>query len=239
MTSEEQTPGDAAGSGNSSRQRAAHRLRRAEVFYSVMFLAFSVLALFAHFNAYFGWDVHGEQFLQSLSMPGLDGLMRVVSLCGDKFIPFVLTTITVLLFIYFNRRSEAAGLLLSAGVGALVNSLLKFMIARPRPPAELVRVFRPLATKSFPSGHVSFYVCYFGFLFFVAYALLPRGSFTRRLALAACALPVALIGLSRVYLGEHWPSDVIGAYLASGLWLAFSLDLYRRWKRRATFHQAA
>lgn len=236
MSSEE--PVD-VGTPQISRQRAAHSLRRAEVFYGAMFLAFAVLALFAHFNAYFGWDVRGEQFLQSLAIPGLYGLMRVVSLFGDKFIPFVLTTITVLLFLYFNRRSEAAGLLLSAGVGALVNSLLKFMIARPRPPADLVRVFRPLATKSFPSGHVSFYVCYFGFLFFVAYALLPRGSFTRRLALVACALPVALIGLSRVYLGEHWPSDVIGAYLASGLWLAFSLDLYRRWKRRATFHKAA
>jgi undecaprenyl-diphosphatase len=222
-----------------SRQRAARRLRRAEVFYGAMFLAFAVLALLAHFNAYFGWDLRAERYLQTLSLPGLDGLMRVVSLGGDKFIPFVLTTITVLLFLYFNRRSEAAGLLLSAGVGALVNSLLKFMIARPRPASELVRVFRPLATKSFPSGHVSFYVCFFGFLFFVAYALLPRGSFIRRMALVACALPVALIGLSRVYLGEHWPSDVIGAYLASGLWLAFSLDIYQRWKRRATFHQSA
>jgi undecaprenyl-diphosphatase len=50
------------------------------------------------------------------------------------------------------------------------------------------------------------------------------------------ALPVLLIGFSRITLRAHWPSDVLGAYLLSGVWLGFSLDVYRRWKRRATFH---
>jgi undecaprenyl-diphosphatase len=80
------------------------------------------------------------------------------------------------------------------------------------------------------------YVCYFGFLFFVAYAQLPRDSYARRIALALLALPVLLVGLSRVYLGAHWPSDTIGAYLFGGLWLAFSLHMYRHWKESATFH---
>jgi undecaprenyl-diphosphatase len=101
---------------------------------------------------------------------------------------------------------------------------------------ENVRVSGEWAHESFPSGHVTFYVCFFGFLFFVAFALLPKGSTARRVACALAALPVLLIGLSRVYLGAHWPSDTLGAYLFSGLWLAFSLDVYRRWKRRATFH---
>jgi undecaprenyl-diphosphatase len=47
---------------------------------------------------------------------------------------------------------------------------------------------------------------------------------------------VLLIGVSRVHLRAHWPSDALGAYLLSGLWLGLCLDLYRRWKRRATFH---
>jgi undecaprenyl-diphosphatase len=91
-------------------------------------------------------------------------------------------------------------------------------------------------TRSFPSGHVTFYVSYFGFLFFTAYALLPRGSLLRRLALTLTALPVLLIGVSRVYLGEHWPSDTIGAYLWSGVWLAFVLWMYGRWKLRRSFY---
>jgi undecaprenyl-diphosphatase len=142
-----------------------------------------------------------------------------------------LTVATIFAFLLVRRFSEAGALALSAGGGALLSRTLKILIARPRPSSDLVQVFRPIETMSFPSGHVTFYVCYFGFLFFVAYAVLPRGSMQRRAALAATALPVLLIGLSRVYLGEHWPSDTLGAYLMSGTWLAVCLHLYRRWKK--------
>ncbi|MBA2340389.1 MAG: phosphatase PAP2 family protein [Pyrinomonadaceae bacterium] len=220
----------------SPRRRAAQRLLRAEIRYAAALAAFTLLAVFAHFYSYFGWDLRAERALQSLAIPGLEALMRFVSFFGNTWHPHAITAITLSLFLYFRRRSEAAALLLSAGGCAIVNSLAKILIARPRPTADLVRVFRDVPTQSFPSGHVTFYVCYFGFLFFTAYALLPRASSVRRLALAAFFLPVLLVGFSRVYLGAHWPSDTIGAYLLSGVWLAFSLHMYRHWKERATFH---
>ena len=218
------------------RRRAAQRLWRAETVYAVALAAFAVLALFAYFNAYFEWDLSFERGLQSLNARGLSELMRAVSVPGNGLIPWALTIITALGFYAFNLRSEAAGLILSAGGGSLLNILLKTLIGRPRPTAELVTIYRSLRTESFPSGHVTFYVCFFGFLFFVAFALLPRGSFARRAMIVLTTLPVALIGLSRIYLGAHWPSDTLGAYLLSGLWLALSLHLYRGWKLRATFH---
>ncbi|HVF26639.1 MAG TPA: phosphatase PAP2 family protein [Pyrinomonadaceae bacterium] len=222
-----------------SRGAAARQLLRAEVFYGVGLVAFAVLALLARFNAYFGWDLRAARALQTFDAPGVFDLMRAVSVPGNRWIPHAITAATAAVFLLFRRRSEAAALLLSAGGGAIVNVLLKMLIGRPRPTADLVTVFSELGTRSFPSGHVTFYVCYFGFLFFVAYALLPRGSLARRVALVLAALPVLLIGFSRVYLGAHWPSDTLGAYLVSGLWLAFSLDMYRRWKQRATFHTDA
>jgi undecaprenyl-diphosphatase len=221
------------------RRRAVKRLWRAETLYVLWLAVFGVLALFARLRAYFAWDLRLARGLQSLSVPGLFELMRFVSFFGNRWIPWALTVSTTLLFLLFRKRSEAAGLLLCAGGGALVNSLLKLFIGRPRPTAELVTVYRSLSTDSFPSGHVSFYVCFFGFLFFAAFALLPPGSTARRAALTLTALPVLLVGLSRVYLGAHWPSDTLGAYLLSGLWLALSLHFYRRWKARATFHAAA
>ncbi len=235
---EEPTPGEAAGVPEVPRRVAVRRLLRAEVFYAVGLLAFAALALFAYFNAYFGWDLRAARAVQSVDAPWFAELMRQASVFGDGWTPHVLAALTAFIFLGFRRRSEAAGVALSAGGGALINVMLKALIGRPRPAAELVGFAYEGRGLSFPSGHVTFYVCYFGFLFFVCYALLPRGSNLRRAALVLTALPVVVVGFSRVYLRAHWPSDTLGAYLVAGLWLAFTLDAYRRWKQRATFQQA-
>jgi undecaprenyl-diphosphatase len=218
------------------RRRETRRLLRAEYAYALGLVAFAVLAVLAKANAYFAWDLRVANAVQSIPLPGMETLMRVVSLPGNGVTSWVVVVVGVLIFLAFRRRSEAFGLLLSAAGGSALNRVVKYVVARPRPTLEHVRVSGEWANESFPSGHVTFYVCFFGFLFFVALALLPKGSNVRRVACALAALPVLLVGLSRVYLGAHWPSDTLGAYLFSGLWLAFSLDLYRRWKRRATFH---
>jgi undecaprenyl-diphosphatase len=218
------------------RRRETRRLRRAEYVYALGLAAFAVLAVLAKANAYFAWDLRVASAVQSISLPGMAEAMWAVSLMGNGVTSWAVVGLAMAVFFAFRRRSEAFGLLLSAAGGSMLNRLVKYVVARPRPTLEQVRVTGEWANESFPSGHVTFYVCFFGFLFFVAFALLPKGSNLRRAACALAALPVLLIGLSRVYLGAHWPSDTLGAYLFSGLWLAFALDLYRRWKRRATFH---
>lgn len=220
-----------------ARGRVVRRLLRAEAIYVVGLVCFSILAMLASSNAYFAWDLTAARALQTLRWPGFSSLMQAASVFANGWTPVAMTTVTVIVFLAFRRKSEAVCLLLSAGGGAAVNRLLKLLIGRPRPAPDLVAVLSDLGSQSFPSGHVTFYVCYFGFLFFVAYALLPRGSTRRRLALALAALPVLLIGVSRVYLGAHWPSDTLGAYLISGVWLAFSLDVYRWRKQRALLHK--
>ena len=221
------------------RRRETRRLRRAEYAYAVGLAAFAVLAVLAKANAYFAWDVRVANAVQSISLPGMAEAMQIVSVPGNGVTSWAIVGVAMAAFFAFGRRSEAFGILLSAGGGSALNRVVKYVVARPRPTLEHVRVSGEWAHESFPSGHVTFYVCFFGFLFFAAYALLPKGSLSRKAACALAALPVLLVGLSRVYLGAHWPSDTLGAYLFSGLWLAFSLDLYRRWKRRATFHTEA
>ncbi|HEX8632565.1 MAG TPA: phosphatase PAP2 family protein [Pyrinomonadaceae bacterium] len=219
------------------RRLAASRLWRGQVRYGVVLLAFAVLALYARANAYFAWDRAVAHWIQGFRTPALDALMYLVSYIGYGVIPYAIALATALAFLAARRRSEAYALLLSTAGSGFLNRAIKILIARPRPAAPDVNVFRLHAGQSFPSGHVTFYVCYFGFLFFVAYALLPKRSLARRLALTLTSLMIALVGFSRVYLGAHWPSDTIGAYFLGGLWLAFSLYIYGRWKERSTFHQ--
>ena len=221
------------------RWRAVRRLWRAETFYVVALGAFAVLAIFAYLDPYFGWDLKVSSAFnwKTFTLPGLLELMRFVSVFGNSWTPYALTVLMAIIFLAFRRRSEAAGLVLSVAGSALINTTLKLVISRPRPSVSShVQVYRDTATQSFPSGHVTFYVCFFGFLFFVVYALLRRGTFMRRLALTITGAPVLLVGLSRIYLGAHWPSDTLGAYLWSGVWLMFSLEMYRRWKERRTLH---
>ena len=224
--------------GRAKRRRESRRLLRAEFAYAGGLAAFAVLAVFAKANAYFAWDKTVAHAVQSISLPGMETLMQAASVMGNGVASWALVVATLAVFFAFRRRSEAFGLLLSAGGGPLLNRLVKYLVARPRPTMEHVRVSGEWANESFPSGHVTFYVCFFGFLFFAAFALLPKGT-RRRVVCALAALPVLLVGLSRVYLGAHWPSDTLGAYLFSGLWLAFSVEVYRRWKRRASFHAEA
>ena len=227
---------DGAAHASPQRRREARRLLRAEVYYAAMLAAFAVLAVLAHAYAYFAWDLTLARAVQSNDSTAWAAFMEWASVFGNRWTPHAITVATALLFFARRRRSEAFGLALSAGGGAILSNAFKLLVARPRPAAELVGFAYRSRETSFPSGHVVFYVCYFGFLFFTAYALLPRGSLRRRAALALAPLPVLVVGLSRVYLRAHWPSDVLGAYLLGGVWLGFSLAMYRRWKRRATFH---
>ena len=205
-------------------------LWRAEMFYAAGLLAFAVLALFAYSYAHFGWDTSVEQAVRRISFPGFSRFMRIISIPGDALIPHTIAVITAVIFLLMRLRIEAAGILLSTTGSGIINMVIKMIIGRPRPDLQPGELFIQYPGNSFPSGHVTFYVCYFGFLFFLAYALLPRHTLIRRLALLFAVLPIALIGFSRVHLLAHWPSDTLGAYLLGGLWLAFSLDMYRRWK---------
>jgi len=122
---------------------------------------------------------------------------------------------------------------LSTQVASVVAVELKNVVHRARPSPELVRVFRPLDSPSFPSGHVVQYTVLFGFTFFLVYVLARRSS-KRTLALVLLAAPIILIGLSRMYLGQHWLSDVLGGYAVAAMMLIPWCWAYTKWRLAAT-----
>ena len=118
------------------------------------------------------------------------------------------------------------------GAGAL----LKLMVVRPRPGEDVVHVFRKLDSSGFPSGHVLSAVACYGFVAFLCFTLL-KPSLGRSATIAALGAFIALTGLSRISLGQHWFSDVMGAYLFGSLWLALTVHVYIWGKPRFFAHQ--
>jgi len=211
--------------------RAARRAAWAELSFLLFLCVYSVLAVLAHRYAYFEWDLELERAIQSISVPGFASVMIGVSVLGNSWVPTIIVVLIGIALINSGLRSAGIVCLAGTGLGWAVTQLLKYVIARPRPTDELVNVAGKFHFESFPSGHVTFFVEFFGFLLFLAFVLVKRGAL-RAVLIALPAILIILVGFSRVYLGAHWPSDVVGAYLTGGIWLMLMIEAYRRMELR-------
>lgn len=194
-------------------------------------VTFAVVAVLAHFIPYFPIDLAITRYIQSYKAPWFDLLMRLVSTLGSSYPAVLLVAILSGFLVYAGLRWEAMVSLLTAGFTTFANINLKILVNRQRPSIDLVNVFQQLKDRSFPSGHVMFYTAFFGFLLFLAYSLLSK-SHRRTVVIIMFGLLIVLVGPSRIYLGEHWASDVFGAYLLGSLILALSIYFYRWGKPR-------
>jgi len=215
------------------------RRYRAALFLVVLLIitvAFALLTFLVKTTPSFPLDLQITRGLQSINIPGFGGLMIAVSWPG--FLPqsAIITGVIILLLLGYGLQWEALVALMAALLSTGLNLLVKDLIQRPRPAANLVHVLATLTDTSFPSGHVMFYTGFFGFIVFLAFTLL-KVSLKRILLLVFFSLLVLLVGLSRIYTGEHWASDVLGAYLLGSLTLVAILQLYRWGKPRFFVHK--
>jgi membrane protein DedA with SNARE-associated domain/membrane-associated phospholipid phosphatase len=153
-------------------------------------------------------------FLQSLRTPWADGIFAVITELGDSFVNISLAG-AVLLVLLGKRCYRAAGFWAISVLGGLVGvQLLKWAIHLPRP----VALYHGASVYGFPSGHTAMSVVLYGFLAI----LLVRGfSSTWRWGIFVAVLLVSfVIAVSRLYLGAHWLSDVLGGFFIGTSWAA-------------------
>jgi undecaprenyl-diphosphatase len=210
------------------------RRYRAAVFQTYLIgavVAFIILAVLAKTVAYFTFDVTITRAVQEFNPGWFDALMRALTWIG--FAPQAYgVTLLILLFLFASGlKWETLVALVSVLGSSALGAGIKILVDRPRPSANLVNVISQLKDYSFPSGHVLFFTTFFGFLLFLAFMLLKH-AWWRTCLLVILAGMIALIGPSRIYLGQHWASDVIAAYLLGSVWLALSVLVYRWGKPR-------
>jgi membrane-associated phospholipid phosphatase len=199
-----------------------------ETHFLIGVVAFLGLALGSHWVPYFSSDLEITLWLQSVTQPGVRALMIWLSVPGNGvWRPYVIASIVYAALFLGGKRREAECGALSAFGGPLLSSFFKWLVDRPRPPLGLVRVLAVTDHGSFPSGHVVHYVTFYGFLCCIVAGLIPHRLFRACLQLFLSVL-IFLVGASRIYLGAHWASDVIGGYLLGILWLWLSVQVYRQ-----------
>jgi membrane-associated phospholipid phosphatase len=189
-------------------------------------IGFVLLAFFANKIAYFPIDLWITRWVQAFHPGWFVTFMVMVSWPGYLPQAFVILIVLVSLLYFSGFRLEAITGCAAAIGQAVLDSAIKLFIHRPRPEATLVHVMQILHSYSFPSGHVVFYTVLGGFLTFIIYARLKASKLRSGLLLLFGSL-VGLVGISRIYLGEHWASDVLGGYLLGSLCLLAAIQIYR------------
>jgi undecaprenyl-diphosphatase len=193
-------------------------------------LSFVVLALTLRAAGGTSIDLAVTRAVQLIDAPAFTALMVAISAPGYAPWMGVILWSASLGLLLGGLWREAIFVLATEGAGVLA-ATVKLLVERPRPTAEAVRVASALVDYSFPSGHVVGYVTLFGFLAFVLFVRF-RKSWWRTLALALLGLLIGLVGVSRIHLGYHWASDVLGGYALGTAYLLVLIEAYRlvgRW----------
>lgn len=193
--------------------------------FALLLFSVLILALFQQFSVgppLARLDNSLYHMLQGLRTPWGDHIMTLISQLGDGIVHTVLVVI-LSLWLLVKRHYLAAGHWFAAAIfGAVMVWLLKQTVQMPRPSA----MYEGVMAFSFPSAHTVYATCIFGFLaVMIARELPPQ---RRWLCYAVAWLLILSIAFSRLYLGAHWFSDVVGGIVLGAVWITVLGVAYHR-----------
>lgn len=162
----------------------------------------------------FALDTWATPFLHGIASPGLDLVMSSLTTMGSSLVIVPLYVLVMAGLLWRRRFGSALFLSVASGGALILNATMKLFFERPRPQLPWAQV---LPDYSFPSGHTMN-----GVVFYLALAVIAWSIFGRRVGVTSVAVAVVLaigIGVSRIYLGYHYLTDVVGGLLAGIAWL--------------------
>ena len=200
---------------------------------AILLALFVLLAWWVHIHPVLSVDIAITREFQENQSPWLSTIMVAVSYIGNNWpLSVGLILLAAIIFWMVRLYLEAVMVVVVSAVSALLNVSIKLLVDRPRPNSHLVDVIQHANGVSFPSGHVMSYVAFWGLLFSLGVILFTGRYWWRIALLVISGLFVVLVGPSRIYLGDHWASDVLGGYIFGGVWLCIALLIYFKLRER-------
>lgn len=212
-------------------------IRRREIVPStvavLLALGLAVLALFlfgylaeeVHEHEAIRFDNQVRNALHAIASPPLTLFLRVVSNANGPVAMLVYTLAAAALFRWRGHRTSAILVGVTMAGGVCLDGVLKLAFHRPRP-APYFGLPTP-STFSFPSGHSLMSLCFYGVTAYLV-SVHVQSPARRIWVRAGGAVMVLLVGISRIYLGVHYPSDVVAGFAAGLVWLTAIVFAYRR-----------
>ena len=192
--------------------------------FAVTAVLFAVDTYFVLTRPLLPFDVPVELAVQSVRWGPLAYLMDATNITAGVYQTLLGLAVCALMFLWERR---AGWLMLIGSGGSLLDQAFKDTIGRHRPSPDLVHILTPANGYSYPSGHAVFFTW---LAFMLAAAVTPRLHPWLRGVVWALALGLVVVAcLGRVWIGVHWPSDVLGGFLLGLGWSAFVLWLPERW----------
>jgi membrane-associated phospholipid phosphatase len=175
-----------------------------------------------------------------LRTPSLDSFMLAMTYLGSGRTLAVLAAVGVVVALIWKRRGSALMIVLSLVASSIFFSAIKLLIGRPRPPLWSARIVQ--AQFSFPSGHATTSAAFYGVVAFILVRelrLRHRHHIWLEIIAGLCAVVlVVLVGVSRVYLGVHYPSDVLAGWTGGATWVALAFVVTRTRLLRSDVEQS-
>ncbi|MCM3125047.1 phosphatase PAP2 family protein [Mesobacillus sp. AQ2] len=202
-------------------------------FFGSLFL-FILLSFLVRADYLMAFDRHVISFIQGLESPWLTSIMKFFTYIGTiRFIAVLTILLFILMFYVLRFRLEVLVFLAVVFCTPILNRLLKLFFQRARP--DFHRLIE-IGGYSFPSGHAMNAFSFYSIMAFLLWRHV-QGRIGRMAVILASSFMILSIGVSRVYLGVHYPSDIVGGFLASSLWVAAVIWLFQRYKDRQFYVQ--
>ncbi len=194
--------------------------RKNKIIIILMLIIFFIMFGLVFFDKNRVFDEGIYNFIINFRCAFLDNFFKTITKLGNT--SSILVVVIVISLFFHNKNSLL--LIISAFDSALVNFILKRVIKRPRP-AHLRLISQ--GGYSFPSGHAMLSICVYGFLLYLSFKI--KNKYLRYLLIFIFSFIILAIGISRIYVGVHYPTDVIAGYALAIIEIVFIDEVIRLW----------